>query len=250
MVSKDGNTCKNQNSILFNVIMLLGFVASYPIDNTGQPALAVTYPTPLLVNLTAASNATIIPSAPISCNLTDPTYQEYGICWDLSSQQLQISPSLSIDNFVKFYKFNVYNPFVKTPVYTKQVCDLSQPFQSIGILCPSNPQDCVNALTNTMTCDFNGQCICVVGERYRTIADSITPANQPVQPTYPTKLKPNANVRNQIAGDSENNNIPTRKPYVFQRANRPGWSARLTQKIRNLLAERLDSSRLFNWWTE
>lgn len=238
---------------LKQVIVLFSFVASYPLDNNDQPPIAVTYPMPLFVNLTGASSAAIIPSTPISCNLTDPIYQQYGICWDLSSQQLQISPSLSIDNFVKFYKFNLYSAFAKTPIYTKQVCDQSQRFQSIGILCPSNQQDCVNTLTNTMTCDYNGQCMCVVGERYRTIADSMAPANQPVQPTYPNDLssvKPNANIHNEIAGDSESNNIPTRKPYVFQRVNRPGWSARWTQKIRNLLAERFDSSGLFDWWLE
>ncbi|KAI9558998.1 hypothetical protein GHT06_015787 [Daphnia sinensis] len=235
---------------LKQVIMLFSFVACYPIDNTDQPPIAVTYPTPLFANLTEASNATIIPSAPVSCNLTDPIYQMYGICWDLPSQQLQVNPSLSIDNFVKFYKLNVYSPFVKTPIYTKQVCDLSQRFQSIGILCPSNQQDCVNTLTNTVSCDYNGQCICVVGERYRMIADSIAPANQPVLSTYPNDLIPNANLYNQITGDLESNNIPTRRPYGFQRVNRPGWSARLTQKIRNLLAERFDSSGLFNWWQQ
>lgn len=233
--------------------MLVCFVTSYPIDNE-QPTVAITYPTTSTVSLTDVSNVTSSPSTTTSCNLTDPTFQEYGMCWDLSSQQLQISPNLSPDNFVRFYKSNFYNPFVKMPIYTKQVCDQSQRFNSIGILCVSNQLDCSNGLTTAMTCDYKGECICVVGERYRAIADAIVPANQPaVQPTYQndwSSVQPNANTYNEIPGDLESNKAPASKPSHYQRGNHVGWSARLTQKIRNLFTERFDSSGLFDWWSE
>jgi hypothetical protein len=126
-----------------------------------------------------------------SCGSSN-SYQQYGICWAADSQRLQISPSLTIENFVRFFKKNLYVGFFDSPSYRQQICEQSRRFNSVGVMCvtpPSNfeedDDDCVYRRPGGVTsfaskkCITGEVCICTVGDPYESIDDNTKAPNDP-----------------------------------------------------------------------
>ena len=139
-------------------------------------------------------------------------YQQYGICWAADSQRLQISPSLTIENLVRFHKANLFSSQLYQANYRQQLCEQSRRFNSVGLLCVSTGEDdCVykrgnNVYTSAAQSCYNDDCICVVGEPYETIASQTVSVNSPF-------------------------NAPQFQPGYWQ-----SWTAGLNQDIQNTLA--------------
>ncbi|XP_046459396.1 uncharacterized protein LOC124205881 isoform X3 [Daphnia pulex] len=151
-----------------------------------------------------------------SCRSSN-SYQQYGICWAADSQRLQISPSLTIENFVRFHKINLYDNVLYSTSYRQQLCDQSRRFNSVGILCitsASNHEDdddCFyqragGTYTSAAKSCINNDCICVVGDPYESIAANTKAPNDPFDAP------------------------------VFQPGYWPAWTTALNQDIQNTLA--------------
>jgi hypothetical protein len=145
------------------------------------------------------------------------TYQQYGICWAADSQRLQISPSLTIENFVRFHKINLYDNVLYSTSYRQQLCEQSRRFNSVGILCitsASNHEDdddCFyqragGTYTSTAKSCINNDCICVVGDPFESIAANTKAPNDPFDAP------------------------------MFQPGYWPAWTTALNQDIQNTLA--------------
>ncbi|XP_046646151.1 uncharacterized protein LOC124336400 isoform X2 [Daphnia pulicaria] len=127
-----------------------------------------------------------------SCRSSN-SYQQYGICWAADNQRLQISPSLTIENFVRFHKMNMYSDVFDSHSYRKQLCEQSRRFNSVGVMCVTSPSDLAyddddcdylragGVTTSTAkTCVDDDVCICVVGDPYESIADNTKAPNDPL----------------------------------------------------------------------
>jgi hypothetical protein len=138
------------------------------------------------------------------------TYQQYGICWAADSQRLQISPSLTIENFVRFHTTNLFNSVLYLATYRQQMCEQSRRFNSVGVKCAEEEECYFKRTSSTYTAVasscINDDCICVVGDPYESIASKTDSPNSPF-------------------------NDP-----VFQPGYWPAWTAGLNQNIQNTLA--------------
>ncbi len=156
-------------------------------------------------------------SAKTTCGSSN-SFQQYGICWAADSQRLQISPNLTIENFVRFHKINFYDDVLYSTSYRQQLCEQSRRFNSVGILCvtssASNHEDDDDCLyrraggvsTSAAKSCLNNDCICVVGDPYESIAVNTKAPNDPFDAP------------------------------MFQPGYWPAWTAALNQDIQSTLA--------------
>lgn len=176
--------------------------AAAPSNNNYRPAPTTARPSAAVTGTTCRSSN---------------SYQQYGICWAEESQRLQINPSLTIDNFVRFHKINLYDDVLYSSSYRRQLCEQSRRFNSVGILCVSSTSnfedddDCFynragNVRTSAAKSCINNDCICVVGDPYESIASNTKSPNDPFDAP------------------------------MFQPGYWPAWTAALNQDIQNTLA--------------